>query len=314
MGRIAFIFPGQGAQYVGMGKEFYEKEKTAARVYDTASKVTGLDLPALCFEENEDLNQTQYTQIAMLTTEVAILKVLEERGLRPDVTAGLSLGEYGAIVASGIMKPEDAFRVVRQRGIYMQEAVPVGGAMSAVLGLGSDIVEKVCEETEGTVSVANYNCPGQLVISGEAAAVEKAGAALKEQGAKRVLPLNVSGPFHSRMLIPAGEKLERVLDEVELSEFVIPYVSNLMGDFVTETKEIKFLLKMQISSPVKWQQSVERMIEEDVDTFVEIGPGRTLSGFMKKINKEVRAFNIDKYQDLEKVCAELMGKEASADA
>ena len=313
MGKIAFLFPGQGAQYTGMGKEFYEKEKTAAGVFDTASKVTGLNLPALCFEENGDLNQTQYTQIARLTDELAILSVLKEHGIRPAVTAGLSLGEYGAIVASGIMRMEDAFRVVRERGIYMQEAVPVGGAMSAVLGLAADVVERVCEETEGTVTVANYNCPGQLVISGEAAAVEKAGAALKELGAKRVVPLKVSGPFHSKMLIPAGEKLERVLEDVELSDFTIPYVSNLMGDYVRDTKEIKFLLKMQISSPVKWQQSVEKMIEEGVDTFVEIGPGRTLSGFMKKINKEVKVLNIDKYEDLEKALDELKG-EVAADA
>lgn len=313
MGKIAFLFPGQGAQYTGMGKDFYEKEKTAAKVFDTASKATGLDLPALCFEENGDLNQTQYTQIAMLTDELAILSVLKEHGIRPAVTAGLSLGEYGAIVASGIMRMEDAFRVVRERGIYMQEAVPVGGAMAAVLGMAADVVEKVCEETEGTVSVANYNCPGQLVISGEAAAVEKAGAALKELGAKRVVPLKVSGPFHSKMLIPAGEKLERVLEDVELSDFTIPYVSNLMGDYVRDTKEIKFLLKMQISSPVKWQQSVERMIEEGVDTFVEIGPGRTLSGFMKKINKEVKVLNIDKYEDLAKALDGLKG-EVAADA
>lgn len=313
MGKIAFLFPGQGAQYTGMGKDFYEKEKTAAKVFDTASKATGLDLPALCFEENGDLNQTQYTQIAMLTDELAILSVLKEHGIRPAVTAGLSLGEYGAIVASGIMRMEDAFRVVRERGIYMQEAVPVGGAMAAVLGMAADVVEKVCEETEGTVSVANYNCPGQLVISGEAAAVEKAGAALKELGAKRVVPLKVSGPFHSKMLIPAGEKLERVLEDVELSDFTIPYVSNLMGDYVRDTKEIKFLLKMQISSPVKWQQSVEKMIAQGVDTFVEIGPGRTLSGFMKKINKEVKVLNIDKYEDLAKALDGLKG-EVAADA
>lgn len=303
MGKIAFIFPGQGAQYIGMGKDFYEKEPVSKAVFDKASEVTGLDIPALCFEENDKLDITEYTQIAMLTDEVAICRALEARGIRPDVTAGLSLGEYGAITASGIISEEDAFRVVRQRGIYMQEAVPVGGAMSAVLGLDNNVIESICKETEGTVTIANYNCPGQTVITGEAAAVEKAGEALKEAGAKRVIPLKVSGPFHSAMLIPAGEKLEKELNEVELKDFSVPYVSNLMADYVTATKEIKFLLKMQISSPVKWQQSVERMIADGVDTFIEIGPGKTLSSFVKKISKEVKVFNIDKYEDLEK-CVE----------
>lgn len=303
MGKIAFIFPGQGAQYTGMGKDFYEKEPVSKAVFDKASEVTGLDIPALCFEENDKLDITEYTQIAMLTDEVAICRALEARGIRPDVTAGLSLGEYGAITASGIISEEDAFRVVRQRGIYMQEAVPVGGAMSAVLGLENNVIESICKETEGTVTIANYNCPGQTVITGEAAAVEKAGEALKEAGAKRVIPLKVSGPFHSVMLIPAGEKLEKELNEVELKDFSVPYVSNLMADYVTATKEIKFLLKMQISSPVKWQQSVERMIADGVDTFIEIGPGKTLSSFVKKISKEVKVFNIDKYEDLEK-CVE----------
>lgn len=303
MGKIAFIFPGQGAQYTGMGKDFYEKEPVSKAVFDKASEVTGLDIPALCFEKNDKLDITEYTQIAMLTDEVAICRALEARGIRPDVTAGLSLGEYGAITASGIISEEDAFRVVRQRGIYMQEAVPVGGAMSAVLGLDNNVIESICKETEGTVTIANYNCPGQTVITGEAAAVEKAGEALKEAGAKRVIPLKVSGPFHSAMLIPAGEKLEKELNEVELKDFSVPYVSNLMADYVTATKEIKFLLKMQISSPVKWQQSVERMIADGVDTFIEIGPGKTLSSFVKKISKEVKVFNIDKYEDLEK-CVE----------
>ncbi len=303
MGKIAFIFPGQGAQYTGMGKDFYEKEPVSKAVFDKASEVTGLDIPALCFEENDKLDITEYTQIAMLTDEVAICRALEARGIRPDVTAGLSLGEYGAITASGIISEEDAFRVVRQRGIYMQEAVPVGGAMSAVLGLDNNVIESICKETEGTVTIANYNCPGQTVITGEAAAVEKAGEALKEAGAKRVIPLKVSGPFHSAMLIPAGEKLEKELNEIELKDFFVPYVSNLMADYVTATKEIKFLLKMQISSPVKWQQSVERMIADGVDTFIEIGPGKTLSSFVKKISKEVKVFNIDKYEDLEK-CVE----------
>lgn len=303
MGKIAFIFPGQGSQYIGMGKDFYEKEPVSKAVFDKASEMTGLDIPALCFEENDKLNITEYTQIAMLADEIALCRALEARGIYPDVTAGLSLGEYGAITAAGIISEEDAFRIIRKRGIYMQEAVPTGGAMSAVLGIGNDIIEKICEETEGTVSIANYNCPGQTVITGEAAAVEKAGEALKEAGAKRVVPLKVSGPFHSSMLIPAGEKLEKVLEGIELKDFTVPYVSNLMADYVTSTKEIKFLLKMQISSPVKWQQSVEKMIAEGVDTFVEIGPGKTLSSFVKKINKEVKVFNVDKYEDLEK-CVE----------
>lgn len=303
MGKIAFIFPGQGSQYIGMGKDFYEKEPVSKAVFDKASEVTGLDIPALCFEENDKLNITEYTQIAMLADEIALCRALEARGIYPDVTAGLSLGEYGAITAAGIISEEDAFRIIRKRGIYMQEAVPTGGAMSAVLGISNDVIEKICEETEGTVSIANYNCPGQTVITGEAAAVEKAGEALKEAGAKRVVPLKVSGPFHSSMLIPAGEKLEKVLEDIELKDFTVPYVSNLMADYVTSTKEIKFLLKMQISSPVKWQQSVEKMIAEGVDTFVEIGPGKTLSSFVKKINKEVKVCNVDKYEDLDK-CVE----------
>ena len=300
MGKIAFLFPGQGAQYTGMGKEFYEKEKTAAGVFDTASKVTGLNLPALCFEENGDLNQTQYTQIAMLTDELAILSVLKEHGIRPAVTAGLSLGEYGAIVASGIMRMEDALRVVRERGIYMQEAVPEGGAMAAVLGMENSLIEEVCSRTEGIVTVANYNCPGQLVISGEADAVERAGQVLKEKGAKRVIPLKVSGPFHSQMLLPAAERLGKDLEKIHLKEFTTPYVANLTADYVTTPENIREFLKKQITSAVKWQQSVERMIADGVTTFVEIGPGKTLTGFMKKINKEMTALNIDKYEDLEK--------------
>lgn len=297
MGKRAFIFPGQGAQYVGMGKEFYEQIPVCREVFDIASEASGLDIAALCFEENEKINITEYTQICMLTAEAAILKALQQAGFEPDVTAGLSLGEYGALIASGVLSEKDAFSIVRKRGIYMQEAVPTGGAMAAVLGLDIGAIERACENTEGIVSVANYNCPGQIVITGEEAAVASAGAACKEAGAKRVVPLKVSGPFHSKLLEGAGEKLGEALCDVEIQNFSIPYVANVTADYVTEPSAVKELLRQQVSSSVRWQQSVERMIEDGVDEFVEIGPGRTLTGFLKKINKEVTVTNIDKMED-----------------
>lgn len=305
MGKTAFMFPGQGAQYIGMGKDFYEKEKTAGEIFDMAGSITGLDLPAICFTENDKLSITEYTQIAMLTVEVAILKVLEEKGIHPDVAAGLSLGEYGAIVACGAMRAQEAFAIVRRRGIYMQEAVPKGGAMAAVMGLSDEVIEEVCKSTPGIVSIANYNCPGQIVITGEADAVKAAGETLKEKGAKRVIPLNVSGPFHSPMLNGAGERLKKDLEKVQINEFAIPYIANLTADYVTKPEPVRELLEKQISSPVKWQQSVEKMLADGIDTFVEIGPGRTLGSFVKKINKEVQVFNVDKYEDLAK-CLEVL--------
>ena len=301
MKKIAFIFPGQGSQYVGMGKDFYETFPCAKEMIDLAEKVSGIPMKELLFEENENINITKYTQIAMLADELAIWSVLREKGVESAVNAGLSLGEYAALVASGVMTPEDAFRVVTKRGEYMQEAVPTGGAMTAVLGADTAVIEKICEETEGIVSIANYNCPGQIVITGEQKAVDTAAAALKEAGAKRCTPLNVSGPFHSSMLLPAGEKLATELEQVEIHEIAVPYITNVTADYVTDPSQVKELLKKQISSSVRWQQSVERMIADGVEAFIEIGPKKSLCGFMKRIDKTVPAYHVDKVTDLESV-------------
>ena len=309
MSKVAFVFPGQGAQYVGMGKDFYEQIPVSRKVYTIASEVTGLNLPGLCFKENEQIDITEYTQIAMLATEAAMLAALQEKGVKADVAAGLSLGEYGAILTAGAMSLEDVFRVVRQRGILMQKAVPTGGAMCAVLGMDGEKIAKICEETEGIVSVANYNCPGQIVITGEEGAVAAAAEKLKEAGARRCIPLKVSGPFHSEMLKGAGEKLAGVLADVELKDFSMPYVTNVTADYVTDISEIKELLGRQVYSSVRWQQSVERMIADGVDTFIEIGPGRTLTGFLKKINKNVTGLHIEKVEELEEVVRLLCDKQ-----
>lgn len=305
MGKLAFVFPGQGAQYVGMGKDFYENIPVCREVYDLASEVTGLDIPDICFQENENINITEYTQIAMLATEAAILRVLQEKGVKAQVHGGLSLGEYGALIASGVMRMEDAFRVVRQRGILMQNEVPSGGAMSAVIGMDGEKIAEICETVSGMVSVANYNCPGQIVITGEEGAVASASEKLKEAGARRCIPLKVSGPFHSKMLEGAGKKLGKVLENVQIREFDTPYITNVTADYITESSEVKELLVKQVSSPVKWQQSVEKMIGDGVDTFIEIGPGRTLSGFLKKIDRNVKGLNIEKLEDLDKVLKEI---------
>lgn len=306
MSKIAFIYPGQGAQKAGMGKDFYEQFDEVKEIYKKASEDLGFSMEELCFEKNDRLDLTEYTQVALVTTCLAMTKVVEEKGLKPDVTAGLSLGEYCAIAAAGGMSTQEAVRTVRIRGILMQNTVPTGvGAMAAVLGMETRDIEQVVEKIEGA-EVANYNCPGQTVITGVAEAVDRASVALKEAGAKRVMKLNVSGPFHSSMLKPAGEKLGEELEKVEWKALKIPYVTNVTADKVEDINDTKELLEKQVSSSVRWEQSMRNLIADGVDTFVEIGPGRTLAGFLKKIDRDVKVYNIQTVEDMESVIGELV--------
>ena len=306
MSRIAFLYPGQGAQEMGMAKDFYKNSPEARELFDQASEMLDLDLCKLCFEENDLLDKTEYTQAAMVAACLAITGELKKRGLHPDMTAGLSLGEYCAIAAAGGMSDLDAVRTVRARGIFMEHAAPEGtGAMSAILGMENSLVEKVMQEIDGAY-IANYNCPGQIVITGEKGAVERAGKALKEAGARKVLPLKVSGPFHSPMMENAGEKLKKVLEEVTLKKPSVPYVTNVTAELVTEKEPIRELLVKQVSSSVRWEQSIRNMIAEGIDTFVEIGPGKTLSSFMKKTDRNVTMYRVGTWEEAETVCSEIL--------
>lgn len=302
MGKTAVIFPGQGAQYVGMAKDFYDNFEDSKKVFDEADDVLDIELKKICFEENDDINKTEYTQPAMVAAEVAIYEHLKNAGLKADVFAGLSLGEYSALVAAGAMTLADGIKTVRRRGILMQNEVPLGmGGMAAVIAMDADKIAEICENTPGKVQIANYNCPGQIVISGEAEAVKAASAALAEAGAKRVIPLNVSGPFHSQMLVPAGEKLYDFLQDIDVAEGFAPYYCNADAEEITDASKVKELLKRQVYSSVRWQQTIENMIADGVDTFIEVGPGKTLTGFMKKINREVKSINIATVDDLVKL-------------
>lgn len=306
MSKIAFIYPGQGAQKAGMGADFYENSPGAAQIFDEASEVLGLDMKALCFEPNENLDMTEYTQAALVTTCLAMTRVVKERGLTPDVTAGLSLGEYCAIAAAGGMDELDAIRLVRKRGILMQNTVPAGvGAMCAVMAMDADTIDRVIADMDG-VTVANYNCPGQIVITGRKEAVEEAAGKLKEAGAKRTVMLNVSGPFHSPLLAPAGEELGKELEQTELHPLQLPYYTNVTAERVEDISQTKALLEQQVSASVRWMQSVEQMIADGVDTFVEIGPGKTLAGFLRKINRDVKVVNIGTWEDLEQIGEEFV--------
>ena len=305
MGKIAFLFPGQGAQYVGMGKDIADEYKSASKIFDEATEALGFDVREMIFNsDDETLKITENTQPTIVTTSIACMQPLLEKGITPDFVAGLSLGEYAAHVAAGTISFKDAVSLVKKRGKYMQEAVPVGvGAMAAIIGLENNDVIECCKEASqiGIVEPANFNCPGQIVVAGETAAVEKAAELCKAKGAKRAMLLPVSAPFHCTLLKPAGEKLAVEIDKVSLNDIKIPVVTNVTGEAIVDKSIVKELLIRQVSTSVMWEKCIRTMLDAGVDTFVEIGPGKVLSGFVKKIDKEVTVVNVENVETLNKV-------------
>lgn len=304
MSKIAIVFPGQGAQHIGMGQDFSEQFSEAKAVFEQASDAMGYSMEDLCFNSSaEELKKTENTQPSILTASYAMFKVLESKGVKAEAFAGLSLGEYTAHVAAGTLPFEHAVKVVRKRGQYMQEEVPMGvGTMAAILGLDRESVETACKKasTVGVVEPANYNCPKQLVIAGEVKAVEQAVEYCKEVGARKAIMLPVSAPFHTSMLVGAGEKLSKELEGVNYSAFNKPVVSNVTANYYSDVSSINELLVKQVSSPVKWEDSIKLLIEDGFDIFIEVGPGEALTKFVKRISRDVKLLNVNSVESMEK--------------
>lgn len=304
--KTAFIFSGQGAQYPGMGKELYEQEPIVRQTFAQASEVLGYDMADLCFTENDQLNQTEYTQPAILTVSIAFWRVLAEKGFQADALAGLSLGEYSALVASGAIDFQTAVALVAKRGAYMTQAAPQGtGKMVAVMNTPIETIEECCRKASkvGIVAPANYNTPQQIVIGGEVAAVDAALEYLKEAGAKRMIPLNVSGPFHTPLLQPAAEKLRETLKEVVFSKMAVPVVSTMTAKVISEY-EIKYILEKQVMSPVRFYESIATFKELGITRTVEIGPGKVLTGFIKKIDRTIDTLRVEDAETLASTIAQ----------
>ena len=302
--KLGFVFPGQGAQTVGMGKDLYESFEEVRKIYDKAKEVTGIDVAKLTFESTEEeLSQTKNTQIAILTMSLGILEVLKKNGIDASYSAGLSLGEYAALIYSNIISLEDGLRIIQKRGEYMQSLVPEGSwAMAAVIGLPDEEVERICKEEikNGFIVPANYNCPGQVAVSGDKVAITELLEKGKELGARKVVELKTSGPFHTEKLKAASDKLREELDKIEINkDFTKKVFKNLDAKEYTKEDDIKNILAKHVMSPVRFSKSIENMINQGVDTFVEIGPGKVLSGFIRKINKEVKVLNIQDKESLE---------------
>lgn len=312
--KIAFLFPGQGAQSIGMGKDIYEEYEAAKNVYDQVKELTNVDIAKISFEGPEKLlNETRYTQLAILTNSLAILEILKENNITADITAGLSLGEYSALINSGILSFDEGVKLVQKRGEYMQNLLPSGEwQMAAIMGMTEEQVDEVCKKvTSGFVVPANYNCEGQIAISGEKEAVFEAEKIAKEMGAKKVMVLKTAGPFHTEKLIEASNALKEEMTNIKIHKANMNVIKNLDGEFYKETDDVKVILAKHITHPVRFSKTIKTMLDEGVDTFIEVGPGKTLSGFIKRTttDKEIKILNINNISTLEEVVKYIKEKE-----